>query len=164
MQTLANDSQPELLSVREARRRYLAANGFNGSYDEAWVVLFHLGPIPVGFPNSKARVRAVRLHDLHHVATGYDTSFVGEAEIGAWEIGAGCGRHLPAWVLNSAAMALGVFLAPRRTWQAFVRGRKSLSLYSRQHFGGEFREEYLDWSVGELRAKLQLVPRATAER
>ena len=52
--------------------------------------MLRIGRVPVAaFPNGAARVRAVRLHDLHHVATGYATSWVGEAEIGAWEREAG---------------------------------------------------------------------------
>lgn len=77
----------DALRVRDARARYFESNGFgDGGYDAKWVKLA-LGPIPFAFPNGAARVRAVRLHDLHHVATGYDTNVLGEAEIGAWEIG-----------------------------------------------------------------------------
>ena len=36
-----------------------------------------VGPIPLGFPNSDARRRAVKLHDLHHVLTGYGTTWTG---------------------------------------------------------------------------------------
>jgi hypothetical protein len=56
------------VTLREARARYFQANGID---DDA------LPP-----------------HDLHHVATGFDTTLVGEAEIGAWELASGC-RHYP---------------------------------------------------------------------
>ena len=39
------------------------------------------------FPNSDARRRAVKVHDLHKVLTGYQTDIFGEVEIswvGAW--------------------------------------------------------------------------------
>jgi hypothetical protein len=69
--------------MRDARGQYFALNNFkDGGYDDKWVSL-KLGPIPFGFPNTKARIRAVKLHDLHHVLAEYDTSYIGESEIGA---------------------------------------------------------------------------------
>ncbi len=119
------------LDMKTARARYFEANGFgdDGGYSKAWVVVTRLGPIPLGFPNSAARVRAVRFHDLHHLVTGYSTDLLGEAEIGAWEVASGCAGFLVAWVLNLLAMAYGVFLGPRRVFAAFVRGRRSRNLY-----------------------------------
>jgi ubiquinone biosynthesis protein Coq4 len=110
-----------------------------------------LGPVPVWFPNTEARRRAVRLHDLHHIATGYDTSLVGEAEIGAWELAAGCADYYAAWLLNATAVAFGLLLAPRRLWRALVRGRRSTSLY---RLG--FDDRWLDESVEALRGRLGL--------
>ncbi|HKW42163.1 MAG TPA: hypothetical protein VJN39_13010 [Gemmatimonadales bacterium] len=110
-----------------------------------------LGPIPVWFPNTEGRRRAVRLHDLHHIATGYDTSLVGEAEIGAWELAGGCADYYAAWYLNAVAVEIGLFLSPRRLWHAFVRGRHSTNLY---RLG--FDERWLDDSVGALRERLGL--------
>lgn len=117
-------------TMREARERYFRVNGFgdNGGYDDAWVD-FKLGPIPMPFPNTPARVRAVRYHDLHHVLTGYDTDIVGELEISAWEIAAGCKGYIAAWQLNLGGLVGGMFTAPRRTWRAFLRGRQSRTLY-----------------------------------
>jgi len=117
------------------------------------------GPFSFKFPNTTARVRAVKLHDLHHVLTEYDTSWTGEAEIGAWEIASGCGRHYPAWLLNLGALAIGLVIAPRKTWRAFIRGRHSANLYP-----SIFREELLDRHVGDLRHELSIrseVPRAS---
>ena len=120
----------DALRVREARARYFESNGFgDGGYDAKWVKLA-LGPIPFAFPNSAARVRAVRLHDLHHVATGYDTSVLGEAEIGAWEIGSSCRGFVAAWILNLYAMMLGFWIDPRAVYRAFVRGRHTGNLYA----------------------------------
>ncbi|MFL5383233.1 MAG: hypothetical protein ACJ8GN_12000 [Longimicrobiaceae bacterium] len=150
--------QPETLSVREARARWFAENGFDadGGYTKRWFRI-ESRPIPVYLPNLKPRVEAVRLHDLHHVVTGYGTDWRGEAEIGAWEIAGGCGRYWAAWGLNFGAFGFGLLAAPRRTWRAFVRGRHSRNLY-----GGEFRESLLDETVGELRERLGLVNPAAA--
>jgi hypothetical protein len=139
------------MTVREARDLYFEQNGLSeAGYSDRWVRL-RAGPMPLAFPNTRARVRAVRLHDLHHVATGYDTTWQGEAEIGAWELAAGCGHHLPAWVLNLGAVAVGVFIAPGRTVRAWRRGRRSRTLYA-----GEFEPSLLDMTVRELRSRLGL--------
>jgi ubiquinone biosynthesis protein Coq4 len=77
--------------VREIRARYFAENGFgDGGYDDRFVVL-RAGGVPVrAFPNTKQRVRSVRIHDVHHVLTGHATPWRGEGEIGAWEPASGC--------------------------------------------------------------------------
>ena len=73
-------------TLRTALATYFEDNGFgkDGGYEDAWVD-FELGPIPLPFPNSAGRKRAVRLHDLHHIVTGYATDTLGEFEISAWE-------------------------------------------------------------------------------
>jgi len=118
-------------TVRAARAEYFARNGFDErGYDDRWVRL-QAGPIPIVFPNTSARVRSVRVHDVHHVVTGYETTWTGEAEIGAWEIASGCADHGAAWVLNLLAMPIGLGIAPRAVFRAFVRGRRSGNLYRR---------------------------------
>ena len=138
------------LSVRAARSLYFRDNGFgdgdDGNYAEAWVD-FKIGPIPLPFPNSAPRVRAVRYHDLHHVLTGYATDTRSEFEIAAWEIGAGCRDFWAAWQLNLGGLAAGMVSIPGRTFRAFVRGRRSKSLYGRDF------EALLDRTVGDLRAE-----------
>jgi len=102
---------PDATPLRHARADYFRKNAFgeDGGYGQPWVKL-KLGPVPIWFPNTAGRRRAVRLHDLHHVATGYDTSLVGEAEIGAWELAMGCANYYAAWLLNAGAVAMGLFL------------------------------------------------------
>ena len=149
VKTLTNEDQ----SVRQARADYFRRAGFasDGGYTDRWVVL-RVGRVPVSaFPNIPARVRSVKLHDIHHVLTGYDTSWTGESEIAAWEIASGCRRHWVAWVLNLGAMGIGLLIAPLRTWRAFARGRRTGNLY-----GGVFEESLLDRTVGDLRRELGL--------
>jgi len=136
-------------TVRAARDQYFRENGLSeAGYSASWVRL-KLGPIPLAFPNTRARQRAVPLHDLHHLATGYATTWTGEAEIAAWELAAGCGRYWAAWGLNLGAAMVGVFIAPRRTWRAFRRGRQCRSLYR-----AAYQDELLDISVADLRRRL----------
>jgi len=146
--TVYSDSE----RVHDARRRYFSDNAFgdDGGYGSSWVKL-KLGPIPFGLPNTAARKRAVPLHDLHHVATGYATDWTGEGEISAWEIASNCRHHTAAWLLNLGAFSFGLVIAPRRAYRAFIRGRHSDNLYR-----GEFGEGLLALSVGELRARLRL--------
>ena len=142
---------PDELSLGEARRVYFDASGFgDGGYDAAWVKL-QAGPVPIYLPNTSGRVRSVRLHDLHHVLTGYETTWTGESEIGAWEIGAGCADHWAAWLLNFNAIAIGLAIAPTATYRAFSRGRQTRSLYD-----GEFDEALLAERVGAVRRRLLL--------
>lgn len=138
-------------TMREARATYFAVNHFgeNGGYDDPWVD-FMLGPIPFPFPNTKGRIEAVRFHDLHHILTGYDTNVIGESEIAAWELGAGCKDFAAAWVLNLAGIGGGLVFAPRRTLRAFVRGRRSRSFY------GERLDELLDLTVAEARSRMRV--------
>jgi hypothetical protein len=142
---------PEL-SLREGREQYFRHAGFgDGGYSDRWVRL-KAGPFTFIFPNTAARVWAVKLHDLHHVLTGYETTWTGEAEIGAWEIASGCGRHYPAWILNFGAFAIGLAIAPRETYRAFVRGRHSANLYR----FAELDESLLERSIGEVRRELAI--------
>lgn len=139
-------------SVRAAREQYFAANGFSeATYTADWVTLGRLGPIPIGFPNTESRKRAIPIHDLHHVATGYATTFAGESEIAAWEIAGGCSDYSAAWVLNACSFACGLVLAPRRVYRAFLRGRNSRTLY---HTG--WNDSLLDASVADLKTSLSI--------
>jgi hypothetical protein len=139
------------LTLREARERYFEINNFkNGGYDDAWVKM-KAGPIPIAFPNTKARIRSVKLHDLHHVLTEYPTTWTGEAEIGAWEVASGCADHYPAWVLNSYAFAIGLVISPLTTYRAFIRGRHSANLYRKV-----FDDALLSRRVGSMRRELHL--------
>src|SRR5262245_50514331 len=101
------------LTLRAARDVYFSENGFgaDGGYSAAWVD-FKLGPLPMPFPNTPGRVRAVQHHDLHHLITGYGTDIRGEMEISAWELGSGCKDYWTAWQLDLAALAGGVAAAP----------------------------------------------------
>lgn len=143
---------PDEATLRATRSQYFRDNalGADGGYSARWV-RFRIGPLVLPFPNSSARIAALPLHDLHHIATGYDASWTGEGEMAAWELGAGCGRYVAAWLLNLAAMTVCLVIAPMRTWRAFNRGRHSRSLYSEP-----WDAAWLDRTVGSLRDRLAL--------
>lgn len=147
-----HDDWDSSITLRDARTEYFRFNGFgeDGGYGDKWVD-FKLGPIPFPFPNTPARVKAVRYHDLHHVMTGYQTDFLGELEISAWEVGSHCADMVAAWVLNLGGFAAGMMLAPRRTFAAFVRGRRTKNLYRHA-----YDDALLGRTVGDVRAELGL--------
>jgi hypothetical protein len=149
MTTFAADPHATLAAARDD---YFRVNGFgdDGGYDDAWVD-FKLGPIPMPFPNAPARRRAVRFHDLHHALTGYGTDTLGEFEISAWEIGSGCAGFVAAWQLNLAGMVAGALSIPRRTFAAFLRGRRTRNLYR-----AAYDEALLGRRVDEVRRELGL--------
>jgi hypothetical protein len=155
-----------MMSVHEARARYFADNAFgdDGGYHDRWVTLYKLGPIRLGIPNTAGRVAAVRYHDLHHLATGYDTDILGEAEIAAWELASGCTRFPAAWVLNSLALPVGVLRNSKRMQWAFARGCRTRNLYSEP-----FADSLLTERLGALRERLGMArastePMTTSER
>lgn len=142
----------EGMTLRDARARYFAANGFgaDGGDSERWVEV-RVGRFPMWFPNTRARRLAVKFHDLHHVLTGYPTSLRGETEIGAWEVSTGIGRHYVGWLLDLMALAFGLVINPRGVYRAFVRGRHTRNLFAR-----EWDERFLSRTVGEVRRSLGL--------
>ena len=140
------------LTLGAARAAYYEANGFgtDGGDALAWVPL-KLWKLTLKIPNTDGRRRAVRIHDLHHVVTGYATTLVGEAEIGAWELASGCLQMPAAVVLNLGAVAVGVAIAPGRCVRAWARGRATRNLY-----GEDGVEHLLPRTVDDTRAALGL--------
>jgi hypothetical protein len=143
-----------MVSLRSARDDAFRRAGIpaDGGDSEPWVD-FKLGPLPMPFPNTDARRRAVKLHDLHHVLTGYQTDITGEFEISAWEVAAGCGRYGAAWVLNLMGLSVGLLTAPLRVSRAFWRGARSSTLYTTLAF-----DEVIDRPVDEVRRRLTVPP------
>jgi hypothetical protein len=142
-----------MTTVREARDAFLARNGFSTDAYDARIVPIPFGPITIPLPSSEGRRALVRFHDLHHVLTGYDTDHVGEAEIGAWELRAGC-TNLAGYVYNGMAVATGLLLAPHRVYRAWKRARGMKTLY-------RLELDYADalsLDLVELRARVGLPP------
>jgi hypothetical protein len=143
----------EPMTMGDARTRYYETNGFgaDGGDSLRWVPIKILG-ITIYIPNTDARRRAVRIHDLHHVVTGYGTDLRGEGEIGAWELASGCARCPVAFVINLFALGIGTAIAPRRTARAWARGRRTRNLYGERNGIDHLLPRYVD----EIRASLRL--------
>jgi hypothetical protein len=134
-------------NVRTARDRYLAAAGFTtDSYTDPKFPI-KLGFVTLNFPNPGL----LPFHDLHHVATGYDSSFLGESEISVFELRTGCGTPL-IFFLCCGSIVMGLCSSPRRMWQAWRNARGARSLYGTN----APYESLLAMSVGELRQMMGL--------
>ena len=150
---------PSAWSNRRARDAYLAENGFTvEAYDEKWTEASFYG-LKFKVPNTKRHAWALRLHDLHHVATGYGTDLIGEAELSAWELRRGVrplGLYVAAIVTLGAAM--GLFLAPRRLLAAWrAAGDTNLFVLDPPY------EDLLDFTVKDLRNMLKLPQAGVAQ-
>jgi ubiquinone biosynthesis protein Coq4 len=134
-------------NVLAARDRYLASAGFTTeSYvDPKFVV--KLAFLKMTFTNPGL----LPWHDLHHVATGYDASLLGESEISVFELRAGWGKPLILF-LCCGSLLVGLWLSPRRMWQAWKKARGASSLYGT----GVPYEKLLAMNVGELRKLMKL--------
>lgn len=137
----------------EARARFFAGNGFRVEDYAAATYTVKVWGLPVRLPNTKAHQWATPLHDLHHLLTGYRTDWIGEAEIAAWELRAGCKTLVVYW-LDASAAVIGLFISPRRVWQAFVRAKGQRTLYR----DAALSERVLAMTVGEVRSRLGITP------
>ncbi|HEY1955501.1 MAG TPA: hypothetical protein VGH28_07810 [Polyangiaceae bacterium] len=117
------------MTIATAVERYMSENGFTREEYAAKSVPVKVGPIVFRLPNGPARQRAIAQHDVHHVLTGYHTALTGEAEIGAFELRAGCTSFF-LWMINAAAVVAGMFIAPRRVLRAFRHARGARTLYA----------------------------------
>lgn len=142
------------MSLLEAKTLFFrrANLGADGGYSSRWVRV-EAKPFPFYFPNSRARMAAVGFHDLHHIATEYDTDWPGEVEISGWEIASGCERFHVAWILDLGAWTVGLVLAPRRLFRAFLRGRNATTNLYKTGFPDSALKQT---TVGELRDRLGL--------
>ena len=150
---------PNAMTLAEARSLFFARSGLgdDGGYNARWVRI-ETKPFPIYFPNTARRVEAAKLHDLHHIANEYATDWAGEAEIAAWEIASGCGRHLWAWFLNLGAFTVGIALFPRRLYRAFIRGRHCANLYRDGFPESELPNKNLEWLRDTLRVTDENLP------
>ena len=101
----------------------------DGGQSSSYVRIKLAKKVFIYFPNFDARRKAVIKHDVHHIATGYTSTFKGETEISAWEIASGCRHYWVAWVLDMQAVMMGMLFNPAGVYRAFVKGRRTKNLY-----------------------------------
>jgi len=135
-------------SVARGRDAYLAENGFTlAAYDAPWTQASFFA-LDFAVPNTKRHAAAIRLHDLHHVATGFGTDLAGEGEISAWEVRGGLrGAGLYVSTIVASGALMGLLLAPRRTVRAWRAAKNARPLWTL----GVPYEELMSLSVEQLR-------------
>ncbi len=118
-------------TIAAALAQYLASAGLPADCGVSlrWVTVRLFG-IPIAFPNWDARRRVLFRHDVHHLLTGYRTTWTGEAEIAAFELRTGCRDYVAAWFFNCGGWLFGLAIAPRRLFLAFVQARDCRNLYA----------------------------------
>ncbi len=122
--------------LREKLKHYYEAIGL----DERWIgrkignrflKVFPVFILPKSFRDW------MKIHDAHHLITGFDTDFRGEVEIAAWVLarnGLNFGskpRWLPFFVIGDTFFLalIGLFFMPKRVLRAFNKGRGEHSLH-----------------------------------
>jgi hypothetical protein len=141
-------------TVEEALQRHYSSHGMpvdGGRSAEKWTL--RLGPLILRLRNVHWRQRALERHDVHHVLTGYECTPTGEMQIATWEFAAGPFPSLRSTVFCLPLVGMGALIVPRRSLTAFVRGRRSRTLYA-MPLSTDFRS----MAVGVLRR--QFLPEA----
>ena len=154
---------PSSWTVRRALDAYLTENGFTeAAYEADWTQASFLG-VRFAVPNTRRHRWAIRLHDLHHVATGYGSDLAGEGEISAWEVhdARALGPYVGTIVVSG--LVAGMMLAPRRTLAALRIGRAHRRLFALASESAQY-ESLLSMTVGELRELLGMRHTGLAER
>jgi hypothetical protein len=125
--------------------------GEEGGIKENWVWLkFKFFSIPM--PNFEQRKINVWKHDILHILLGYDTSWKGETSVAAWTLGSGgWGNIIIAWFLDISAFGIGLVCFPKSTYNAFIRGRNSLS----PHLLGIEKEKLLGSDITSLKQEFR---------
>jgi len=126
--------------------------GDDGGQSRAYVKVELTKKISLYFPNFDARRKAIFKHDVHHMVTGYTSTFKGETEIGAWEIGSGCRQYWAAFILDIAAITPGMLINAAGVYKAFVRGRRTKNLYADLFTD----EQVMDMPITQIKKNLLL--------
>ena len=142
---------PNNLPVSQALQIFFDKYHFaDGGYNLKW---FHIkvGFINIPLPNTKSRVEVAKIHDIHHILTGYEATLRGEAEIAGWEIASGCDHYGVAWFFNLGSFFYGMFFFPKSLFNAFLRGCKVKTNYYHLHYP---YPQMLSKTVGEMRTEV----------
>jgi hypothetical protein len=139
------------LTLREARDLFYKAHGFpeNGRVSKDKWSLISCRDLKIYLPNFEWRKKALPFHDLHHILTGYELCPTGEFQIAAWEFAAGKYPNIFTTCFCVPLVSMGAILIPSRQFRAFIRGRRSRTLYK-----GHTYEQLLDMTVGEVRDEI----------
>jgi hypothetical protein len=114
------------MTIQQALSGFYAANDFeDDGITKSSIAWLKVGPFKVPIPNPDARKKALWIHDVNHLATGYSTKWIGETSISAWELATGgWGTNVFVWMIIMGGFLIGVLVYPVSTFKAFLRGRR----------------------------------------
>ena len=136
------------LLVEDALKEFYGSNYLDDSAVENKINWFGYGYFKIPYPNFRMRRELIYLHDLTHVITKYDTTFIGEGEIAAWELASGFPSKMwVGYVYPPLALMVGFLLSPRRVIEAFKKGRAQNNLYKL----GLPKQEIIKKTISELK-------------
>ncbi|PRY28629.1 hypothetical protein CLV58_12846 [Spirosoma oryzae] len=141
------------MTVEHALNEFYDEYGYGeeGGIYKKWDMI-KFGPIALPLPNLESRRTNIYLHDISHLVTGYDVSWLGESSVSSWEVATGgWGRLYFPWLLTLWAMAVGVMLYPRQSYRAFQLGLRMKNAF----IGGLSKPAMYRLSLAELRLRLQ---------
>ena len=138
-------------TLKEARDLFYRTHGFpndGGITKDKWSPL-GCRDLKVYLPNFEWRKKAIPFHDLHHIINQYAFSPTGEFQVAAWEFAAGKYPNMFTTVFCLPLVSMGAVLIPKRQFLAFLRGRRSRTLYCNHSY-----DEVLNRTVGSLRDEI----------
>ena len=141
------------MNVQHALDDFYDQHGYGreGGIDKKWDMI-KFGPVALPLLNLESRRKNIFMHDIHHLVTGYDTTWLGEGSVCSWEIATGGWKHLYfPWLLTLWAMAVGVMLYPRASYRAFQAGL----LMDNALTGGLSKPAMYVLTLDELRERLR---------
>lgn len=134
--------------------------GDEGGNHLSYVTLEVFGFFNIYIPNWDYRRKAVLRHDIHHLLTGYKSELLGEFEIAAWEIASGCMNYIAAYLLNSGGLLAGMFIYPRPTFKALLKGCRRTNLYQLNIDDKTLKNS----TIEELKTMIGLEPKPSNKR
>lgn len=140
--------------MRQGLRHYLNENGFRASDYDAPRTPVKMFGLRFSVPNPPLHAWILRRHDLHHMATGFGTDLLGEAQLAVWEWRRGlrgAGLYSTLYVLGIAIP--GLLLVPHKTWWIWRAAGRGRSLFRERSLS---YEQLLDMQIGDLRAHLRV--------
>lgn len=139
------------LLVKEARELYFSKANFSSDVYKNRYSEYKIGPLKIKLPNTGQ----IPFHDIHHILTEYDTTYLGEFQVAAWEVGSGGSPKIGPWLYMLSGLFWGTILSPLKTFRAFVRGRRSRNLLKQTPSDFHSLDQK---TVGDLRKELGVPP------
>lgn len=134
---------PTDMKVADARAQWLEDNGLDPNpYNKDFKLL------GINFGQGDKLMGLLQSHDLHHVATGYGTDYIGELEISAWETAAR--GPMLARLIGAFGTLAALVVSPKRIYNAFKAGLGAKSIYATEGGAGVM----LGCTVGQMRQQL----------